>query len=420
MSSGELGAVWKPPIDNSIKNGLTINPKLTRMPFNHPMGELKKIIQTTKYSFTPPDWPAWDKQEASSQTISDYISLSELLLLMKSKAPNLSWLDKQKLDLLSKNTKELRSKISIYGKIFKPLRTIFILSVIASMSAITLHHLGDNFLAEKIALGGVAIFFATGIPASFLSIKLNSMHQKNFQVPISELVLPEFINDASKAQKALQQIREFSPTPYVCEADTKIRSFTKSYWKADCWEVGLFLDMDRRFSVSLIGTPPSSEFIFLKSEIEALIEASNPTPNIYESYGLPRKTRWCPHIRIVQSRMGIIRSLIQKGDELIKSNLLDEGFIRQIEAYRVIKENGQNWKSLRKGTLDEDLKLKLEKKLREALFPKNSGAAQAQKLLEKLLKPDNRPFDEHISTWDIFPKKDLQKQINLYHQTKKK
>ena len=69
-----------------------------------------------------------------------------------------------------------------------------------------------------------------------------------------------------------------------------------------------------------------------------------------------------------------------------------------------------------KGKLNEDVKLELEKKLRTALYPSDPNSKEAKKRLKYFLKPEHREFDKIIGSWEVVPKKDFLKQVELYHR----
>lgn len=371
------------------------------------------ILRTTYNSFNPPQWPTWNKQVAASQELDDYIPLSEVLLAMKASIPKSEWKDEHKLANLLDLSKQRIKNLNRYEVLFKILRPIFVISTISALVAIAINRIGDDLFGEKLMIASTTVLLLTGIPASILSFRINAKRQKHIQITVQELAAELYTTKLSRTEKAISKIKQLAPTVFFCEADGQIKFVSDALWKADCAEIALFLDMDQRICVSLIGMPPSGEPMFLRSEVFKLLKPNKNSENIYEKLGLAPNDRWCPFIRAVQSNMGLIRELVKTGERKMKDNILDHSFIPQINAYRVILDNSQNWRSMRQGSLAPEIKNILEQKLRKALLPEAPETDEAQELLNKFLKPGNRSFDKLIASWNIVPEDKLREQVAL-------
>ena len=193
-----------------------------------------------------------------------------------------TWLDDRKIERLITSRNRQLNKIKRDTLLFRSALTLLILSTIGTVGALCLNNLADNWFWEKAIIAGFSAILSLGLPSGYLALSINKNWQKKLHLPLSELALAEHLEEILEIQKILKLIRSREPTLFVCEADSEIKSVTKRYWKADCWDIGVFLSMKERVCVSLTDIPPSGEFLLLRSEVKDLI-LSIPKPTKHTS-----------------------------------------------------------------------------------------------------------------------------------------
>ena len=423
------------------------------------MFDFKKLLSTSGTPLKPIALPSWDKKLAVSQSPSDYITLSELLSFLNTRSIQRSWLDLTELNALLKISDRHRIKVEAQYAAYKICRTIFVTSLPITGLAALIHSFEASLFSSWVFGISGLVLFGSGVSMAVLSGRITSNRQMNHQKPLKELCIEEHLVNLMKYETAMKDLVEFEPTPYFLEADGKYRSTSKAFWKADFSELAAVLNKNERSCVTLEGETPSSELMFLKSEIEPLWEQiessrpenevevepdlepepepefelkpesepkfeagleSEPEPNIYEKLGLPKNTTWSPHIRAAYAKTSTMGLFVKHGNNLKKQGIYKDAFLGQLRAFRTLLLNKKLLNAMRLGELDDKTQLEIETELREALLPSDPGSADAQVLLKAFLGFTNRKFDKYVSTWGVIPQEEVQEQVKLYFKNKDK
>ena len=236
---------------------------------------LSDIALASYRALYPKFWPNWSPKKAKSQKLADYVSFQELLMKLHD-VPDITPLlcTAAKVKFLRKARDRKTRLLKLKDQVKFP-RFVFLLSTASFIVCLLVDRVTPLSDFNWWIFWSLIICVTFGIPTGKRISELRRLIRVKTMLNTSAVFKEPNQQSSHQIIKLIKALQESEIVPFVHEADGVFKSLNRNFWKADCFELGLFESHEMREAVALEGEAPSGQIYFLKSEIKRIFPEYN-------------------------------------------------------------------------------------------------------------------------------------------------
>lgn len=215
--------------------------------------------------FNPENWEEWNFSTAKSQSITHYISLSEILNKYASIPNYKAHLDNIAIETDIKEGLSRKNSIGRYETLH--ITTLVISCLLLSIILLVLFKFGFNSSHFKVLIASLIFLIFTCGWCRFFAVNIEKLRMNRLDESSKSYVIGE---SYEKIELALHLLRSKQPQVFTNEASGKFNIIENNFWGIDNFISGLLVGYKGLEIMALRGTPPNGKICFKRSEIDRI------------------------------------------------------------------------------------------------------------------------------------------------------